>query len=138
MKSKSGKLSDKRLLKAARNMEMTFESMVDKLEEMFFNEDEVVVGADRDREGNVLAEYRRPKYSLKEKLGVANFFARTLSMKSRVEDDLGLREKTTAQSDNPLIIALGGNVAVFKSLPAEQRQKLLLRISRGEKIESIG
>lgn len=137
MKSKSGKLSDKRLLKAAHNMELTMAAIVDKLQEKFFDESEVEV-EHLSPKGDVTYVERRPKVADKTKLGIANFFARTLAMKDRVEDDLGLREKTSAQSDNPLIIALGGNVAIFKSLPADQRQKLLLKVARGERIEKVG
>jgi len=137
VKSKSGKLSDKRLLKAAHNMELTMAAIVDKLQEKFFDESEVEV-EHLSPKGDVTYVERRPKVADKTKLGIANFFARTLAMKDRVEDDLGLREKTSAQSDNPLIIALGGNVAIFKSLPADQRQKLLLKVARGERIEKVG
>lgn len=116
-------------------MELAIPGMIDTLQEAFYSEEQITVGVDRDKEGNVVAEYKRPKISQKEKTAIAFGFIRTLAMRDRVEDDLGLREKKSASSDNPIVAIIGGNVAIFKALPPAKRQEILLKLSRGEKVE---
>ena len=107
------KLKLRRALQAAGRMEELLPAMVEKLYEMF-GSDEV------DDNG-------RPLISAKEKLMIAKTFMQNAQIRERVADKLGIGTSGGGESkDNPMIAVFGGNVQVFRNLPPEKRQAMVL------------
>lgn len=82
---------------------------------------------------NDLLDSSKP-HSLKEKAAALRALSSMTLDKDRLRDDLGIKSERS-RSDNPLLLILGGDVdiTVLKSLPSEEREKLILSALTNEK-----
>lgn len=118
------KLKKRRALSTAGRMQELFPDMVEFLNTQFYsNECDPETG--------------KPFVSVKERLGIAKFFAETSKVKAQVEQSLGLSKHSEKAEGDQLTMICGGDVTVFKGLPASERQALVLKMLKGETPEPI-
>ena len=110
MPDKARVLQRKRALQAAGRMEHLLDEGIDTLVDLL----------------------RSDETDPKIKLGIVKFFAESSRLRSRVEQELGLGKIAKKADDHPLIAVFGGNVQVFKNLPAEKRREMVLKALKGE------
>lgn len=113
------KIKKRRALSTAGRMQELFPDMVEFLNKQFYSTE-------------CDPETGKPFVSTKERLGIAKFFAETAKVKAQVEQSLGLSKHSEKAESDQLTMICGGDVTVFKGLPAAERQALVLKMLKGE------